>query len=160
VPLVFEPRDVGAKAIRSSSLPDAPGTVNDPVVLMRIRPSGAKPTASISSLFVVNPTSEPSKYHEKVPAVFSPSEAGVKRTMSESSTLPRPSMVVELTKLKRIVPSDISRNAATSAPPETPSPTSEPSKYKDHAPVADSYLRMSSSLKVTPPAVPLVVELM
>lgn len=124
LPLVVDPSDVEEKAIRSSSLPETPVTLKEPRVLTTSLPSGAKPTASMSSASVVKPTSEPSKYHAKVPAVFAPVEVGVKRMISESSTVPRLPTVDAASREIRILPSDIKAKASTS--PVTP--TSEPSK--------------------------------
>ena len=124
LPLVVDPSDVEEKAIRSSSLPEAPVTLNAPRVLITSLPSGAKPTASMSSASAVKPTSEPSKYHAKVPAVLAPVEVGMKRMMSESSTVPKPLIVAAASREMRILPSDIKAKASTS--PVTP--TSEPSK--------------------------------
>src|SRR3990170_2466446 len=89
VPLVDEPV-VPLKTKRSSSAPEAPVPPNDPTVLIMRAPFGARPMASISSPDNVSPTSEPSKYQLKEPAVFEPSEVGVKRKMSLSSTVPKP----------------------------------------------------------------------
>lgn len=159
VPLVLEPSELGANAIRSSSLPETPVTLNDPIVLMSSRPSGASPITSTSSELVLNPTSEPSKYHSKVPAVLTPNETDTKRMTSESSTLPTFEIVDDLTRLNKMLPSDIKRKASTSLPFETPRPTSDPSKYNDQVPVAESNFKISSSSNATSPTVPLVVEL-
>ena len=155
VPLVVDPRDVGEKAIKSSSLPETPVTLKEPRVLMINFPSGTKSMASTSSASVVKPTSEPSKYHWKVPVVVSPVEVGMKRMISESSTLPKPLMVAAASRDMRILPSGIKAKASTS--PVTP--TSEPSKYMLHVPVAVLYETISSSLYATPPELPFVDEL-
>jgi len=122
---VFVPREVGVKATRSSSSPDVPVTLNDPVVLRISFPSGANPMTSIFSLLADKPTSEPSKYHSKEPVVFVPNDVGMKRTISESSTLPRIGSVVGLRKLNNMLPSVINRKASRLP---VARPTSEPSK--------------------------------
>ena len=86
-------------------------TLGGSIVLITSFPSGVKVMASMSSALAVSPTSEPSKYHSKVPAVVLPIEVGWKRRMSESSTrtlLPKPfsvGKVVSAVKLSRILPS-------------------------------------------------------
>lgn len=155
VPLVVAPNVVAAKESMSSPFPDAPVTLYAPDRLTTNLPLGAKPMASTSSDVVDNPTSEPSKYQVKVPAVFVPSEVGVKRRISESSTVPKPVTVPSVSRLINIVPLDIKANASTSLV----IPTSEPSKYIDQIPVALFRDKISSSAKVTPPTTPSVVEL-
>ncbi len=142
VPLVVDPSELGEKAIRSSSSPETPGTLKDPSVLRTNLPSGAKSIASTSSAFEVKPTSEPSKYHPNVPAVFVPSDVGMKRMMSESSTVPRPLIVAGASSEMSMLPSVIRAKASTSPV----MPTSEPSKYRSHLPVEVLYETMSSSL--------------
>lgn len=154
-PLVVVPKDVAAKEIRSSAFPEAPVTLKGPTVLTIRLPLGAKLMASISSSVVVSPTSEPSKYMVKVPAVFDPKEVGVKRRMSELSTLPKPEIVPSVSTLSKMDPFDINSNASTSLV----IPTSEPSKYMDQTPVALLSDKISSFAKETLPAVPSVVEL-
>src|SRR3972149_3609780 len=77
-PLVVSPREVGVKANRSSSTPLTPGTVLLPVVETNSRPSGSRSSASMFSLTVSSsPTSPPSKYRLKLPAVLPPRGVGV-----------------------------------------------------------------------------------
>ena len=155
VPVVVAPSVVAVNTSKSSSLPETPVTPNAPSVLITSLPSGAKPIASISSAVVDKPTSEPSKYQENVPAVVEPSEVGVNRMISESSTVPKVPTAPSVSTLNRIVPSGIRKKASISLV----TPTSDPSKYMDHVLVALLYDRISSSANATLPAVPLVVEL-
>ena len=115
--------------------------------------------ASMFSPLADRPTSDPSKYHWKVPAVFVPNEVGTNRTISESSTLPTLGIVHGLRKLKRILPSVMSRKASTSVPAAALRLTSDPSKYRDQIFVAESNFRISSDANATPPTVPAEVEL-
>lgn len=154
-PLVVVPRDVAAKETRSSLFPETPVTLKGPTVLTIRLPLGAKLMASISSSVVVSPTSEPSKYIVKVPAVFDPREVGVKRTISEALTLPMPDTIPSASRLSKMDPFDINSKASTSLV----MPTSEPSKYMDQPPVALLRDKISSSAKETLPTVPSVVEL-
>ncbi len=125
VPLVVDPSEVGENASRSSSPPDAPVTLNVSNRPITNLPSGAKSRVSISSPVVVSPTSEPSKYHSNVPAVLSPNEVGIKRTISESSTAPRLPIESAVSGLKRMLLSGINAKASTSVALK---PTSDPSK--------------------------------
>ena len=125
VPLVVDPSEVGENASRSSSPPDAPVTLNVSNRPITNLPSGAKSRVSISSPVVVSPTSEPSKYHSNVPAVLSPNEVGIKRTISESSTVPRLPIESAVSGLKRMLLSGINAKASTSVALK---PTSDPSK--------------------------------
>ena len=154
-PPVVEPRAVAVKASRSSSAPDAPVTETLPVVLMSSRPSVRSSNASTSSSVVDRPTSEPSKYHDQVPAVVPPVEVGTNFRMSESSTAPKPVSVKSVSKLISRPPSGCRSKASTSV---LARPMSEPSMTSVHAPVAMFLISTSSSAKATPPAVPELLE--
>ena len=86
LPLVVLPRVVGVNARMSSSAPPVtPVTTGSPVVEISILLSGRTSSASISSVLALSPTSEPSKYMLKVPAVVLPNEVAVKRAISAGS---------------------------------------------------------------------------
>lgn len=149
MPLVTSPRAVGANAKRSSSArPLRPVTDGFPVVESKIRPSASRLKASILSLLASKPTSLPSKYMLKVPAVVVPSEV--------ASNLKTSWGVTEIPLTVSVVVKDIRIESESSiANPnrsEPPTPTSDPSKNKLHD--IPSNRRMSSSANATPPTVP------
>lgn len=82
VPAVALPSELGVNASTSSSLPLTPGTAGLLVVESSKRPSGSNESESMLSLLVSKPTSLPSKYILKVPAVVLPKEVASKRRTS------------------------------------------------------------------------------
>lgn len=145
----------GLRVIKSSSVPETAGTLYDPVVLISRLPSGAKSTESISSALEVRPAMEPVRNAENSPVVLSPNEVGMNLKISESSTEPIVGRLAGASRLISRLPSGIKAKALISPL----MPTSEPSKKSDHAPVAGSKARISSSLKARPAIVPLLEEL-
>jgi len=87
--------------------------------------------------------------------VVAPVEVGVKRRMSESSTVVKPLRVNAVSKLMSSEPSACNSNASMSV---LLSPMSEPSMNNVHAPVLMSLIRISSSANAIPPTVPEVLE--
>jgi len=124
-------------------------TLTAPLVETRICPFESNSTASTSSAFCVKPTSEPSKCIEKMPAVKSPSEVAVKRTMSESSMLRGPGSVPATSKERRRVVALAQEKASMR---KVERPTSEPSKARLKA--VPSKKTTSSSAALTVPTVP------
>jgi hypothetical protein len=79
--------------------------------------------------------------------------------MSESSIEPTLGIVVAPTKLIKMLPSSMMRKAVMSAALLLPKPTSDPSRYILQTPLPVSKANISSSAKLTPPTLPLLVEL-
>src|SRR5688572_19360362 len=153
VPLVLLPSVVGVNASTSSSLaPVTPTTAGFPVVESSTRPSGSRLTESIFSAVVSKPTSLPSKYILKAPAVTLPSEVASKRTTSWGATeIPF--------NVSAVVNDRSSESASRKEKPkrsDPPTPTSEPSKNRLQ--LEPSKRRISSSAEATPPIVWLPVN--
>jgi hypothetical protein len=92
------------KASRSSSVALlTPGIAGLPEVEITSWPLGSSASASMSSLLESSPTSEPSKYRLRLPAVVAPSEVASKRMISKSSTAPRPAIVAAPSRENKIV---------------------------------------------------------
>src|ERR1051325_7992953 len=148
VPLVTSPSEVGVNASTSSSLPVVkPGTEGLPVVEINKRPSGSKESESIFSEVVSKPTSLPSKYRLKVPAVLLPSEVGSKRRISCGVAV-IPLTVTFAVNDIRIESESRKEKAKRSG---LPTPTSEPSKNRRQ--FVPSKSKISSSEDEMPPTV-------
>ena len=128
VPEVLSPSEFGLKVIRSLRPPEIWGTEKLPVVESRIRPSGKTKPASSFSEVLERPTSLPSKWKRKMPAVHSPSEIGTNLMRSLALKAPPgpgrfPPDLVEMT----MHPSSSTLSEQIEPPPPV-SPTSLPSK--------------------------------
>lgn len=147
------PKEVGVNARISSSAPLTPGTEELPVVEIKRRPSGKSESASILSLLVSRPTSLPSKYMLKVPAVFVPKDVPSKRTTSCGVT----EIPLTVTELLNDIKAELEAINVKATRSVLPKPTSDPSNARRQ--FCPSNSKMSSSADETPPTVcPLVNE--
>ena len=153
VPAVVLPKEVGVNASTSSSLPlVSPGTDGLPVVENNNRPSDSNESESMLSPLVSKPTSLPSKYILKVPAVVLPRDVASKRSTSCGVAV----MPLTVTEVVNDINKESESSMAKAKRSEPPTPTSEPSKNKDQ--FLPSNLRISSSAEETPPIVWLPVK--
>src|SRR6266496_3010095 len=153
VPLVTSPREVGVNANTSSSLPVVrPGTEGLPVVESNSRPSGSTDTESIFSAVVSKPTSLPSKYILKVPAVLLPKDVALKRTTSCGVTAIPLRVMALLKAIKMVLGPSMEKAERFTAP----KPTSEPSENRLQ--FVPSNFKMSSFAEEIPPIIWLPVN--
>src|SRR6266498_1548244 len=140
VPAVVSPNEVGVNASTSSSLPLVKfGTDGLPLTENIKRPSGSSESESMLSLLVSKPTSLPSKYILKVPAVFAPSDVASKRRTSWGVA----EIPLTVTALLNDIKIESESSIAKAKRSEPPTPTSEPSKTRLQ--FFPSNFRMSSS---------------
>lgn len=146
-PLVTFPREVGINASTSSSLAESPVTDVLPVVEISTLPSESSETESRLSAEVVSPTSLPSKYMLKVPAVVVPRDVASKRTISCGATAMPFTVTEALNAIRMLSGSRMEKPTRSTAA----SPTSEPSKNRLQ--VSPLRFKISSSAETTPATV-------